>query len=106
MAHFAEIDSNKIVQQVIVAEKDFINSGTVGDEFNWIQCSYNGNFRKAFPNTGWKWDKTNEVFVAPQPYASWSLDASQDWQPPTAKPDDGKEYEWNEGTTSWDEFSY
>ena len=39
MSHFAEIDSNKIVQQVIVAEKDFINSGTVGEEFNWIQCS-------------------------------------------------------------------
>ena len=51
-------------------------------------------------------DKTNEVFVAPQPHASWTLDASHDWQPPTAKPDDGKEYEWNEGTTSWDEFSY
>ena len=106
MAHFAEIDSNGIVQQVIVAEKDFINSGTVGDEFNWIQCSYSGSFRKAFPNAGWKWDKTNEVFTAPQPHASWTLDASHDWQPPTAKPSDGKEYEWNEGTTSWDEFSY
>ena len=106
MAHFAEIDSNKIVQQVIVAEKDFINSGVVGNEFNWIQCSYNGNFRKAYPNAGWKWDKVNEVFIGPQPHASWALDASHDWQPPTAKPDDGKEYEWNEGTTSWDEFSY
>ena len=106
MSHFAEINNNKIVQRVIVAEKDFINSGTVGDEFNWIQCSYNANFRKAFPSAGCKWDKTNEVFVAPQPHASWTLDASHDWQPPTAKPDDGKEYEWNEGTTSWDEFSY
>ena len=103
MAHFAEIDSNGIVQRVIVAERDFINSGAVGDEFNWIQCSFNGNFRKAFLNAGWKWDKTKEQFVAPQPYASWTLDASNDWQPPVAHPDDGKNYDWNEGTTSWDE---
>ena len=100
MAHFAEIDSNKIVQQVIVSEKDFINSGAVGDEFNWIQCSFSGSFRKAFPNVGWKWDKVNEIFIAPQPYASWALDGSHDWQPPTPKPDG--DYLWNEGTQAWD----
>ena len=48
MAHFAKIDSNNIVTEVIVSEKDFINSGKVGDEFLWVQTSYNGNFRKKF----------------------------------------------------------
>ena len=104
MAHFAEIDSNGIVQRVIVSEKDFINSGAVGNEFNWIQCSFNGNFRHAFPAPGWTWDKVKEVFISLQPYASWTLDDFHDWQPPTAKPDDDKMYHWNEGTTSWDEI--
>ena len=45
MSHFAKIDSNNIVTEVIVAEQDFINSGAVGDSFLWIQTSYNGNFR-------------------------------------------------------------
>lgn len=103
MSHFAEINSNGIVQRVIVAEQDFINSGLVGDSFNWIQTSYNNNFRKQFAGTGFTWDKTNEVFVTPKPYASWTLDGNHDWQPPTAMPDDGKKYIWNEGTTSWDE---
>jgi len=46
MSHFAKLDSNNIVTEVIVAEQDFINSGAVGDSFLWVQTSYNGNFRK------------------------------------------------------------
>ena len=103
MSHFAEINSDGVVQRVIVAEKDFINSGAVGDSFNWVQTSYNNNFRKQFAGTGFTWDKTNEVFVTPKPYASWTLDGNHDWQPPTAMPDDGKEYDWNESTKAWDE---
>jgi hypothetical protein len=101
MSHFAEIDSNGIVQRVIVAEQDFINSGLVGDSFNWVQTSFNSNFRKQFAGTGFTWDKTNEVFVAPTPYASWTLDGNHDWQPPAPKPDG--DYLWNEGTKAWDE---
>lgn len=102
MSHFAEIDNNGIVLRVIVAEQDFINSGLVGDSFNWVQTSFNNNFRKQFAGTGFTWDKTNEVFVTPKPYASWTLDANHDWQPPTAMPDDGKIYVWNEETKAWD----
>ena len=47
MAHFAKLNNN-IVTEVIVAEKNFINSGLVGDEFLWVQTSYNENFRKNF----------------------------------------------------------
>ena len=105
MSHFAEINSSSIVQRVIVAEQDFINSGAVGDSFLWVQCSYNANFRKQYPGIGYKYDKTNDVFITPQPYPSWSLDGSFDWQPPTAKPDDGKLYEWDEENTQWTEYN-
>jgi hypothetical protein len=101
MAHFAKLDSNNIVTDVIVSEKDFINSGVVGDEFLWIQTSYNNNFRKQFGGIGDTYDVTKNKFIKPQPFPSWTLDSSDDWQPPTALPDDSKRYEWNEDTTNW-----
>ena len=101
MSHFAEINSDGVVQRVIVAEQNFINSGAVGDSFNWVQTSYNNNFRKQYAGKGFTYDKSKDKFIAPQPYASWALDASDDWQPPTAMPDDGKMYTWGEDTTAW-----
>ncbi len=104
MSHFAEIDNNNIVQRVIVAEQNFINSGTVGDSFRWVQTSYNNNFRKQFAGAGYTYNKTDDVFVTPKPYSSWTLDANHDWQPPTANPNDGKLYDWNESTKAWDQI--
>jgi len=104
MSHFAKIDNNNIVTEVIVAEKDFINSGQVGDEFLWVQTSYNNNFRKQFAGIGATYDKTKDKFIKAQLYPSWTLDASDDWQPPVVYPDDGKEYRWNEATTNWVEI--
>ena len=101
MSHFAEINSDGVVQRVIVAEQNFINSGAVGDSFNWVQTSYNNNFRKQYAGKGYTYDKSKDKFIAPQPYASWELDASDDWQPPTAMPDDDKMYRWDEDTTAW-----
>ena len=104
MSHFAKIDKDNIVTQVIVAEQDFINSGLVGDSFLWVQTSYNNNFRKQYAGIGYTYDKANDVFISPKPYASWTLDASFDWQPPTAMPVDDKMYTWNEETETWDEI--
>jgi len=106
MAHFAKIDSNNKVTEVIVAEQNFINSGAVGDSFLWVQTSYNKNFRKNFASIGGTYDKTRDAFIPPKPYASWVLveDTCQ-WKAPTAYPDDGKVYEWNEDTTSWKEVT-
>ncbi len=103
MAHFAKIDSNNIVTQVIVAEQDFINSGAVGDSFLWIQTSYNGNFRKNFAGKGHTYDKTRDAFIPAKPYPSWILveDTCQ-WKAPKDYPSDGKEYKWNESSTSWE----
>ena len=65
MAHFAEINADNIVQRVIVAEQDFINSGAVGDSFNWVQTSYNGNFRGKYAGSGDTYDSELDEFVAP-----------------------------------------
>ena len=106
MAHFAKINSSNVVTEVIVAEKDFINSGIVGDEFLWVQTSYNGNFRKNYAGVGGTYDKTRDAFIAQKPYASWTLDESScQWQAPTVYPDDGKKYTWNEETTNWVEVT-
>ena len=106
MSHFAEINSDSIVQRVIVAEQDFINSGVVGDSFNWVQTSYNGNFRKNYAGSGYTYDKTRDAFIPPQPFASWTLvEATCQWEAPTAYPTDGKLYEWDEDTTAWVEVT-
>lgn len=106
MSHFAEIDSDGIVQRVIVSEQDFINSGWVGDSFKWVQTSYNHNFRKQFAGVGYKYDKNKDIFIATQPYPSWSLDENSDWQPPVAKPNETVNgmpihYRWNEDNQEW-----
>jgi len=104
MAHFAKIDSNNTVTEVIVAEQDFIDSGVVGDSFLWVQTSYNKNFRKNFASIGGTYDKTRDAFIPPKPYASWTLvEDTCLWEPPTAHPANGKNYAWNEDTTSWKE---
>ena len=102
MSHFAEINTDNIVQRVIVAEQDFINSGAVGDSFNWVQTSYNGNFRCNYAGSGYTYDKTRDAFIAPQPYPSWTLvEATCQWESPTPMPTDGKMYTWDEDTTAW-----
>ena len=106
MSHFAKINSNNIVTEVIVAEQDFINSGAVGDSFLWVQTSYNDNFRKNFAGVGDTYDKSKDAFIPPKPYPSWTLveDTCQ-WTAPVTYPDDGKVYEWNEDTTNWTEIT-
>lgn len=101
MAHFAEIDDNGLVLQVLVVPDeeehrgeqylscDLMLGGT------WVQCSYNGNIRKQYPGVGYRYDETADVFVAPQPFPSWSLDSNHDWVPPVAMPQDGI-YFWRE----------
>ena len=108
MAHFAKIDNNNLVTEVIVAEKNFINSGLVGDEFLWVQTSYNNNFRKNFAGIGYTYDSTRDAFYASQPFASWILNEDTcEWEAPVAYPDDGttdpegKHYNWDEASTNW-----
>ena len=103
MSHFAKINSSNIVTEVIVAEKDFINSGLVGDEFLWVQTSYNHNFKRHFAEIGGTYDKTKDKFISPKPFASFTLDDNDNWQPPVVKPEG--HYRWNEDTTNWVEVT-
>jgi hypothetical protein len=114
MAHYAKIE-NGIVTQVIVAEQEFINSGYVGEPTDWVQTSYNthGNqhpegrpLRGNYAGIGYVYDSTNDVFYAPQPYPSWTLNNTiWSWEAPVAMPTDGKIYVWDEDTTSWTEIT-
>ena len=113
MAHYAFLDENNIVTEVIVGKDE--------GNFNWEQqygsfrgqlckrTSYNGNIRKNFAGIGYTYDEDRDAFIAPQPFASWTLNESTcQWEAPIAYPTDGKDYTWNEtnyqadNTTGWE----
>jgi hypothetical protein len=117
MAHFALIDGNSTVAQVIVVNNDTIHnlpfpaSEAVGVAFCqsifgagtiWKQTSYNGNFRKNYAGIGFKYDDALDAFIPPQLYPSWVLNTETcTWKAPVAMPNDGNPYVWDEPTTSW-----
>jgi hypothetical protein len=122
MAHFAQIDSDSIVTQVIVVgNSDAPNEAAgisfcqdlLGADTNWVQTSYNNNIRFRYAGIGMKYDSTNDVFYGSQPYASWTLDTpTWVWEPPVALPSDAGPddadnptefvgYDWDEASTSW-----
>ena len=103
MSYFAEIKDG-VVQRIIVAEQDYIDSGSVGDSSSWIETSITNDFRKVYASINYTYDSANDVFIPPQPYPSWSLDSNFDWQAPVAKPTVSveRDYVWDESTTSWD----
>jgi hypothetical protein len=114
MAHFAQLDSNNIVIQVIVVDnKDTADAFGVEKEHigaafcervlggRWVQTSYNGNKRKNYAGIGYTYREDIDAFVAPKTYPSWTLDANAQWQPPIPMPTDGGMYRWDEDATSW-----
>jgi len=118
MAHFAQIDENNIVTQVIVvADSDcggghYPEADPIGAAFCnnllggvWKQTSYNNNFRKRYAGIGYTFDAGKDMFIAPQPYPSWTLDDEGDWQAPVPYPDDDKFYEWDEDNQTWVEVT-
>jgi hypothetical protein len=104
MSHWAEIDSNNKVIRVLVGDN---NSSDEGQSFmeslggTWIKTSYNGKIRKNFAGIGFEYRQDIDAFVAPQPFASWTLDTNAKWQAPKPYPTDGKLYEWNEDSQAW-----
>ena len=101
MAHYAKVEDS-LVTKVIVAEAEFFNTFVDDSPGEWIQTSYTGSIRKNYAGVGDTYDATRDAFIAPKPYPSWTLiEATCLWTAPTAMPDDGKKYEWNEDTTAW-----
>jgi hypothetical protein len=121
MAHFAKLDGNNVVTQVIVvANKDTADANGVEKDYigvafcerlfggTWKQTSYNGNFRKNYAGIGFTYNGDIDAFVPPKPYNSWILnDETAQWEAPTPLPEDSgtgdppKMYPWDEVTTSW-----
>lgn len=118
MAHFAQLDENNVVLQVIVVHNnelmiDGVESEAKGIAFcqslfggNWVQTSYNATFRKNYAGFGYTYDSIRDAFISPQPFASWTLNEETcRWTAPTPMPIDGKIYSWNEETLSWNEVT-
>lgn len=110
MAHFAKV-CDGIVTQVIVAEQEFFATFVDSSPGEWIQTSYNTHggqhpegrpLRGNYAGIGFTYDRENDVFYAPQPFPSWTLNTTTWlWESPVPYPDDGKKYYWDEATLSW-----
>jgi hypothetical protein len=106
MAHFAELDQDNIVVQVLVTDNDYPNEGydwlveNLGG--TWVQTSYNATIRKNFAGVGFTYDEALDAFIPPKPFDSWLLNEETClWDAPTPYPTDGKNYNWDEETQDW-----
>ena len=120
MAHFAELDQDNLITQVIVVNNDVIGNlpfpesepvgvafcqSLFGPDTRWVQTSYTASFRYNYAGIGFLFDQTpapNGAFIAPKPYPSWLLNTlTYQWQAPVPYPQDGNEYRWDEETQTW-----
>lgn len=115
MAHFAELDENNVVKQVIVIHNNELLDNGIESEAkgiqlcqslfggNWVQTSYNGNIRKNYAGIGYSYDSVRDAFIPPKPYESWVLNEDTcQWDAPTPYPSDGQMYRWNEELQQWE----
>ena len=115
MAHFAQLDQNNVVTQVIVVSNNELMDGTdeseakgiafcqslYGADTRWVQTSYNNNFRKRYAGVGYTYDANIDAFIQPKPYPSWVVDpVTIEWIPPVPRPTDDV-YKWNEDLIAW-----
>ena len=114
MAHYAFLDDNNIVTEVIVGidETELIEGKHPEvwyGEFRGQVCkrtSYNNNYRKNYAGIGSTYDEERDAFIPPKPYASWVLNEETClWESPTPYPEGDGMYTWDEQTTSWVEFA-
>lgn len=116
MAHFAKLNKDNIVEQVIVVNNnecviDGVEQEIAGVNFCksifgtdtiWKQTSYNGNIRKNFAGIGYHYDEQLDAFIPPKPFDSWALNEQTcTWESPIPYPSDGKLYFWDESQLNW-----
>jgi len=120
MAHFAQLDKNNIITNIIVVNNNELldeNGNEIeqkgidlcqsifGQDTKWIQTSIHGNFRKNYASLDGVYNKELNAFIAIKPYNSWILNETNcRWEAPLAYPIDGKDYRWNEETLTWIEI--
>ena len=109
MAHYAFLDDNNIVTEVIVGRNEDEVVDGISDweahygEFRGQRClrtSYNNNIRGTYAGIGYSYNEEEDIFVAPQPYPSWTRNGSF-WEAPTPMPTDGQFYRWVEDDLNW-----
>ena len=125
MAHFSKLGTGNIVERVEVVSNDIATDEQTGVDFlnnlygtrdTWKQTSYNTKggvhllegtpFRKNYACIGGTYDQTKDAFIPPKDFDSWTLNETTClWEPPVAYPSDGKDYEWDESSTSWKEIT-
>lgn len=111
MAHYAQIDENNIVTQVLVVN-DYYEHTNTAQEFlanelglggTWVQTSYNGRIRKNYAGVGFTYDATRDAFIPPKPYESWLLNEDTCiWEPPIPMPQSNGIVFWNEELQQWE----
>ena len=122
MAHFAQLDSNNVVTQVIVVSNDDITDSNgnevesigvafcqklLGGDTNWKQTSYNNNMRTRYAGIGYSYNSELDAFIPPQPYTSWTLNStSKDWEAPITQPTLTEEQTAAGSYYRWDEDAY
>ena len=125
MAHYAFINENNIVTEVIVGKDeddldtlpegfadweewyaDFRGQTCKRTSYNTIANTHTGDgtpFRGNYAGIGFSYDEVNDVFLAPKPYPSWVLnETTWTWEAPVAYPTDGEAYIWNENQGNWE----
>jgi hypothetical protein len=110
MAHYAFLDGDNVVTEVIVGidETELIEGeapeiwyGKFRSQ-NCVRTSYNGNIRKNYAGIGYTYDEERDAFIPPKPFASWILDEETcQWEAPVAYPTDGELYAWDEDSQDW-----
>ena len=125
MAHFAKLGVGNVVERVEVVSNDIATDEQTGVDFLndlyktrdvWKKTSYNTKggvhllggtpFRKNYGGIGYTYDQTKDAFIPPKPFDSWTLNETTCiWEAPVAYPSDGKDYEWDESSTSWKEIT-
>ena len=124
MAHFAQLDENNVVVQIIVVNNIDCTDGNgieqeeigiafcknlIGSNTVWKQTSYNNKIRKNYAGVNYRYDEALDAFIAPKPFPSWTLNLDTcKWVSPVPLPEDygvdldKKSYTWNENTLTWD----
>ncbi|CAB4160639.1 hypothetical protein UFOVP772_3 [uncultured Caudovirales phage] len=111
MAHYAILDENNIVIEVITGRNEDEVVNGISDWENHYgslrgkvckRTSYNATIRKNYAGIGYFYDQTKDAFIAPKPYPSWILNETTCfWEAPIPYPNDNKRYAWNETTQEW-----
>jgi hypothetical protein len=111
MAHYAFLDENNLVVEVITGrnETEVIEGISDWEKYygelrnrKCVRTSFNGRIRKNFAGIGYFYDEELDAFIAPKPFDSWTLDSKAQWQAPKPYPKDKKIYFWNEENLNWD----